>query len=66
MGQLFGVNDSWAPKSSDKMTFLSRQQVDHLLEKDFDVEHFWEEDAPGKAASGPKHWHAFHMIARKR
>ncbi|HBL10044.1 MAG TPA: class I SAM-dependent methyltransferase, partial [Cyanobacteria bacterium UBA11162] len=56
--------DSWAVYSS--MTHHTRSQVDELLQP-FEVEVFDEEDHPGKTALGEeKHWHIFHIAARKR
>ncbi len=58
---LFGDRDSWA--DNHEMTFLDRPTVDHLL-SGLTVEMLDEEDADGRAFSGPKHWHVFHVIAR--
>lgn len=62
-GQLFGVNDSWASESD--MTFHDADDVTRLLEP-FDVESLDESEWDGRATSGPKHWHLFQAIARKR
>ncbi len=62
-GQLYGVNDTWA--STESMTFLTSEQVQRLL-AEFELEYFREEDEDGRSSTGPKHWHAFHIIARKR
>lgn len=62
-GQLFGVNDTWA--SHDDMTFLTTEQARALFAA-FEVEHFHEEDEDGRSTLGPKHWHIFHVIARKK
>jgi len=61
-GQLFGVRDSWADNTN--MTFHTAEQVRAML-NGFETEHFHEEDADGQAASGPKHWHVFTVIALK-
>jgi len=61
-GQFFGVRDSWADNKD--MTFHTEAQVRTML-NGFETEHFHEEDADGQAASGPKHWHVFTVIARK-
>lgn len=62
-GQLFGDHDSWTIYSN--MTFLTRAQVEELLQN-FEVEFFNEEDHPGKTALGEeKHWHIFHIVAQK-
>lgn len=63
-GQLFGDRDEWA--GDDELTFLTRGQAHELLEP-FELERFDEEDEDGKTALGdPKHWHVFHVIARRR
>jgi tellurite methyltransferase len=63
-GQLFGNRDSWAIYTS--MNHHTRAQVEALLEP-FEVEMLQEEDHPGKTALGEeKHWHIFHIIARKK
>jgi SAM-dependent methyltransferase len=61
-GQFFGVHDSWA--NEPDMTFHTEAQVRAMLQN-FETEYFHEEDADGHAASGPKHWHVFTVIARK-
>jgi trans-aconitate methyltransferase len=62
-GQLFGVRDSWATRPM--MTFHTAEQVQNLLQNVFEVEFLREEDEDGHAFRGPKHWHVFHIIARK-
>jgi SAM-dependent methyltransferase len=63
-GQWYGPRDSWAGRPG--MTFLSRAEAGALLEG-FDVEMFEEEEADGTTPRGkPKHWHIFHIVARKR
>ncbi len=62
VGQLFGVNDTWA--SHDNMTFFTRTQAEKLF-SGFEVEYLREEDEDGRSTEGPKHWHIFHVIARK-
>jgi len=62
-GQFFGVHDSWADNKD--MTFHSEAQVREMLEG-LATEYFHEEDADGQAASGPKHWHVFTVIAQKK
>lgn len=63
-GQLFGVKDSWNVAGS-AMNFHTRPEVERLL-------HGWtlieleEEDHPGKTKLGEaKHWHIFHILARR-
>ena len=63
-GQWYGPRDSWAGRPG--MTFLSREEALGLLDG-FDVEMFEEEEADGTTPRGkPKHWHIFHIVARKR
>ncbi|MFO7699364.1 MAG: class I SAM-dependent methyltransferase [Acidimicrobiia bacterium] len=74
-GQLFGDRDEWASRSraSERdwasppaMSFHSRDDVLSLLEE-LEVEHLDEVDEDGTTAVGdPKHWHLFHVVARKR
>jgi tellurite methyltransferase len=63
-GQLFGDRDGWAvlPDRSHQ----TRARVEELLGA-FEVESFQEEEKDGKdALEHPKHWHVFHVVARKR
>jgi SAM-dependent methyltransferase len=63
-GQLFGEHDSWAIYAS--MNHHTRQQIEMLLQP-FEIEMLEEEDHPGKTAIGEeKHWHIFHIVARKK
>jgi trans-aconitate methyltransferase len=62
-GQLFGVKDTWA--STPHMTFVTEEQAQALFTA-FEVEFFREEDEDGNSTAGPKHWHLFHVIARKQ
>ncbi|GAB4386611.1 MAG: class I SAM-dependent methyltransferase [Phycisphaerales bacterium] len=62
-GQLFGDRDSWA-KLPDR-SHQSRDEVERLL-KPFEIELLQEEERDGTDCSGAgKHWHVFHIIARK-
>ena len=61
-GQFFGVRDSWVNETD--MTFHTEEQVRVMLEK-LETEYFHEQDEDGEAASGPKHWHVFTVIATK-
>jgi tellurite methyltransferase len=63
-GQLFGPNDSWnVPESG--MNFHSRSEVKQLL-RGWTLLEFTEEDHPGTTKLGEdKHWHIFHIIARR-
>jgi trans-aconitate methyltransferase len=58
---LFGVHDSWA--GDPALTFLRDDEVRALVDG-LEIEYWHEEDAPGEAFSGPKHWHVFSLIAR--
>jgi membrane dipeptidase len=61
-GQLFGDRDEWA---GDRITTQTRTEVDELLAP-FAVEHFEEFEGQGQTAIGAtKHWHLFHVVARK-
>jgi SAM-dependent methyltransferase len=63
-GQFFGDRDTWA--SMPGRTHQSRDEVLALL-RDFDIEMMREEekdDPPDLRA--PKHWHLFHVVAKKR
>lgn len=63
-GQLFGDRDGWAA-SEREMTFLPRTRVEALL-RGLEPERLDEVDEDGQLATGaPKHWHVFHVIARK-
>ena len=62
-GQFFGVRDSWA--NEPDMIFHTEEQVHKLLEN-FEIEQLHEMDEDGNAVSGPKHWHVFTVIARKK
>ena len=63
-GQFFGERDEWA--AIPDRTHHTRAQVDRLF-ADFLLESLQEEDRDSKTATGePKHWHVFHVVARKR
>jgi SAM-dependent methyltransferase len=62
-GQLFGVNDDWAGSG---IVVHTRAEVEALLAP-FEPERLEEIDRPGSTAVGTeKHWHVFHVVARKR
>jgi len=65
-GQFFGVHDQWnVPERAHAMTFLTRAEAENLL-SDLEVIELTEEDADGHKADGtPKHWHIFHILARR-
>ncbi len=62
-GQWYGPRDSWAGRPG--MTFLSRDEsLAHL--DGLDLEMFEEEEDDGVTPRGnAKHWHIFHIVARK-
>ncbi|HEY9845340.1 MAG TPA: class I SAM-dependent methyltransferase [Candidatus Caenarcaniphilales bacterium] len=63
-GQLFGDQDDWATIST--LTHHTRQQVKALLQP-FEIEVLDEVEQEGKTAlNQPKHWHLFHIVARKQ
>jgi tellurite methyltransferase len=63
-GQLFGDRDGWA--ENEDMTFHSRSDAEALLSS-FEPEYLDEVEEDGETATGkPKHWHVFHVVARKR
>jgi tellurite methyltransferase len=62
-GHLFGDRDEWSDE--DDMTFQTRAQAEALLSR-FEVELFDEVEEDGETAVGePKHWHLFHVVARR-
>ena len=66
-GQFFGERDSWATPGSGKsgITFLSRKEAEALLAS-LDMERFLEEETEAERPVGEtKHWHLFHVVARK-
>jgi len=63
-GQFFGIHDEWNTPDTD-MTFLTREQVDTLLD-DMQLKEITEENRMGTTAiGGSKRWHVFHVIAQK-
>lgn len=62
-GQFFGVRDEWS--SNPQRTFHTKEQVEALF-SEWEILFFQEEEKDGKIADGtPKHWHVFHIIAKK-
>jgi tellurite methyltransferase len=62
-GQLFGDRDGWAQDPA--LSFHRRADVEDLLQA-FQLERFDEIEQNGRTALGePKHWHVFHIVARK-
>ncbi len=63
-GQLFGDRDGWA--ANPAITFHTRADVERLL-AGYDAERLDEEEEDSTTVVGdPKHWHLFHVVARKR
>lgn len=63
-GQLFGDRDSWA--SIPDRSHFTRERVEAFLEP-LHVEMLKEEEREGQDCSGvAKHWHVFHIVARKK
>lgn len=60
---LFGDRDSWAGQPG--LTFLTEPEARALFDG-LTIEHWDTEDEPGRAFSGPKHWHVHHVIAQRR
>jgi SAM-dependent methyltransferase len=62
-GQWYGPRDSWVGRPG--ITFLTRDEARALLQG-FALEMFEEEEADSTTPRGtPKHWHIFHIVARK-
>ena len=61
--QLFGDRDSWAA-GYDDMTFHTDSDVDVLF-RDWEVLSLEVADHDGSSYVGPKHWHVFHVLARR-
>ena len=62
--QLFGDRDSWAGEYDD-MTFHTESDVDDLF-RDWDVLSREIAEHDGSSYVGPKHWHVFHILAKRR
>ena len=62
-GQLFGPHDQWAGSG---VVVHGRDELERLLEP-FTVERLDEFEGDGSTVAGkPKHWHIYHLVARKR
>jgi SAM-dependent methyltransferase len=62
-GQLFGDRDGWSDE--DDLTFPTRAEMEALLAS-LEVERLDEIEEDGTTATGKdKHWHLFHVVARK-
>jgi SAM-dependent methyltransferase len=63
-GQFFGIHDEWNASNSD-MTFLTRAEAEAQL-GDLETIEFRELEEDGHVADGrSKHWHVFHILARR-
>ncbi|MFT5423814.1 MAG: tellurite methyltransferase [Phycisphaerales bacterium] len=63
-GQFFGERDGWA--IIEDRTHLTRAKVLDLFDG-WVLDSFREEDRPSKINASPhKHWHLFHIVAKKR
>lgn len=60
--QLFGPHDD--AFGDPEMTFHSADQVRALLDG-LEIVHWDEEDGEGGSYTGPRHWHVFHVVARR-
>lgn len=60
--QLFGPHDD--SFGDPEMTFHDEAAVRELL-SGLEIVDWKEEDADGAAYTGPKHWHVFHVVARR-
>ncbi len=62
-GHLFGSRDSWS--SNELINTFTRSQVKTLLQS-YAIELLEEEEHPGKTPLGEdRHWHIFHIVAKK-
>jgi trans-aconitate methyltransferase len=61
---LFGDRDDWA--SRPDTTCLHESRVRELLSRDLHLEYFDAKEYHGMAFNGPKHWHVFDVIGRRR
>jgi len=60
--QILGVNDDWVSRG---YTVKTNEQIEDMLEP-FEVLFMDEVDRDGETAQNvPKHWHVFHVVARK-
>jgi tellurite methyltransferase len=61
-GQILGERDAWA--GTPGISSFTLADAMSLFEG-WEVRRFQEEDEDGEACSGPKHWHVFHVTARR-
>jgi SAM-dependent methyltransferase len=62
-GELFGDRDTWASTETD-MTFFETDRARALFDG-LELESFVEEESEDEGWDGMKHWHVFHVIARR-
>ena len=62
VGQFFGPRESWT--SNKNLTFRSRTEVEEML-NDMQILSLQEEEKDDVIEGVPKHWHLFHVTARK-
>jgi tellurite methyltransferase len=66
VGQFFGIHDTWNVDTNTGITFFTREQALDQL-GGLDILAFDEDELDGTTAEGQaKHWHIYHIIARKR
>lgn len=63
-GQLLGDRDTWASRA-DRTAFSARD-ARALFDQAYVVERFDEEEDDEEDEEGSKHWHVFHVVARRR
>jgi tellurite methyltransferase len=61
-GQLLGDRDTWAAQQG--ITSFDRAEVQALFDG-WTVERLEEDEGDGESHAGPKHWHLFHVVARR-
>jgi tellurite methyltransferase len=62
-GHFFGDRDGWAP--AGRLVHMSRNQIESLFD-DFELELFEEDERDFNDIDGRmKHWHIFHVVAKK-
>jgi tellurite methyltransferase len=62
-GELFGDRDTWA-STEPNMTFFDEARARALFDG-LEVESFVEEEKDEAGWNEPKHWHVFHVVARR-
>ncbi len=64
VGQFFGEQDEWNNPETE-MTFVTKEEAKEIL-SDMEIIEIVEENKEGKTATGSnKHWHVFHILAKK-